>query len=199
MKTNKESYNKITDQWDLARNQLPLNRCVIDFASRLKKSGRVLDIGCGTGYPISKYLSDQGFIVTGIDISENMLSKAIGLALPNAAFYLCDFFDFEPQETYDGIVAFDSFFHFPKKGQTAIYGKLADWMNIGAYLLFTHGKQEGELEDYMYGERFYYSALDARDVHQLLWDHGFTIELSAENYKEPGVERDLLIIAKKTR
>lgn len=200
MDLNKESYNKIIEQWYEARNKSSLNKCVIDFALKIQPNGKILDIGCGTGYPISKYLSDRGLIVTGIDISENMLNKAVELNLANAQFYLCDFFEYQPIEKYDGIIAFDSFFHFPQERQAEIYSKISTWTNIGAYLLFTHGKENSELTDCMYDEIFYYSSLSTQEVHKLLSDNGFAIETSVEDYKEETTgERGLLIIAKKVR
>ena len=199
MEINKESYNKIADQWNESRNKLPLNKCVVDFSQKIKPNGKILDIGCGTGYPIAKYLSDYGFLVTGIDISENMIKKAIDQKLSNAKFYLCDFFEYKPTEKYEGIIAFDSFFHFPKEKQAEIYHIVSGWMNIGTYLLFTHGKKESEIKGYMYGEPFYYSALNTQDVHRLLLNSGFVIESIIEDYKEKNLERDLLILAKKVK
>ena len=199
MEINKESYNKIAKQWNKYRHTSSLNKCIVDFSQKIKPTGKILDIGCGSGYPITKYLSEHGFAVTGIDISENMIKEAVRQNLPNAKFYLYDFFEFKPTEKYDGIIAFDSFFHFPKEKQTEIYHIISDWMNIGAYLLFTHGKKESEIKDYMYGKIFYYSALNTQDVHKLLSDSGFAIELSIEDYKETNSERDLLILAKKIK
>ncbi|MDR0321112.1 MAG: class I SAM-dependent methyltransferase [Treponema sp.] len=234
---NKESYNKIAEQWAEDRSRISVSKLVVDFSQKIKQNGNILDIGCGTGYPIAKYLCDKGFFVTGIDISENMLKKAgeqeinnpaaeqrgmlfsrgIGLGfntfitapegrgikpsprIKNANFYLCDFFEFEPIEKYDGIIAFDSFFHFPKEKQEGIYKKVSDWLNIDGYLLFTHGKEEGETKGSMFGETFYYSALNTEKVHELLLQNGFEIELSIENYKENDTERDLVIVAKKRR
>jgi predicted TPR repeat methyltransferase len=98
----------------------------------------------GTGCPIAKYLSEQGFIITGIDISENMIKKANEQNIANAKFYLCDFYQFKPTEKYDGIIAFDSFYHFPKEKQVEMYTTISNWMNIGAYILFTHGKIENK-------------------------------------------------------
>ena len=39
------------------------------------KEGNALDLGCGSGYD-SRYLSDLGFNVTGIDISESAIKRA---------------------------------------------------------------------------------------------------------------------------
>lgn len=196
---NKESYNKIADQWNESRNALPLNPCVMDFVARIKPAGNVLDIGCGTGYPITKYLSEQGFMVTGIDISQNMLKRAVDQKLANTKLYLCDFFHFEPTERYDGIIAFDTFFHFPQEKQAEIYQRVSGWLNKGAYFLFTHGKSESEITDSMFGEPFYYSALHTQTVHKLLLDSGFSIEVSIEDHVESHSTRDLLILARKIR
>ncbi|MDR0474628.1 MAG: class I SAM-dependent methyltransferase [Treponema sp.] len=111
-KINKESYNKIAEAWAEIRLKHQLNTLVKDFSLKIKPNGKILDIGCGTGYPIAKYFSDNGFSVVGIDISENMLQKAMGQKIKNAQFILCDFFAYKPIDKYDGIIAYDSFFHF---------------------------------------------------------------------------------------
>ena len=196
---NKESYNKIVEKWVESRNGSFPGKLIKDFSSKIKSNKKILDIGCGTGYPITKYFSDNGFFVTGIDISENMLQKAIEQNMKNTKFYLCDFFEYKPVEKYDGIIAFDSFFHFPKEKQNKIYEKISDWINIGGYLLFTHGNKNNEIEGNMFGETFYYSALNTEDVHKLLSQFGFKIELSIEKYKEENIARDLVIMAKKVK
>ncbi len=197
MVSNEQSYNKICQKWDNYRKKFPINKCIIDFVPLIKKQGNVLDIGCGSGYPIAKYLSDQGFIVTGIDISIEMIKKAKSLNLNNATFNNCDFFDFNPTTRYDAVIAFDSFFHFKKEQQKDIYTKLASLMNSGGYLLFTHGKDEGEIINTMFDEEFYYSALNKKTVLELLHNNGFEIINSIENYKEEHGQRDLLVIARK--
>jgi cyclopropane fatty-acyl-phospholipid synthase-like methyltransferase len=197
MDINKTSYNKIAYEWAASRDQSFLSKLVATFSSRIKPGGKVLDIGCGTGYPIATYLSSCGFTITGIDSSENLLQKAIDRNIPNATFHLVDFFDFEPTEKYDGIIAFDSFFHFPKEKQSEIYQKVSTWMNEGAFLLFTHGAEEGEKEGDMFGETFYYSSLNKHDVRKLLLEAGFKIEWSLDNYTERDLDRDLVILARK--
>lgn len=197
MDQNKNSYNKIADQWTKNRSQSFLSELVIEFASRVKRGGKILDIGCGTGYPIAAYLVDQGFHVTGIDFSENLLQKAIALNLPNSNFELCDFFDYEPKDKYDGIIAFDSFFHFPKEKQESIYSKVGPWMEKDAYLLFTHGYMDGEITGEMFGEMFYYSSLDKNHVCQILAAEGMEVVWLKENYIEKNTDRQLVILAQK--
>lgn len=199
MGLNRDSYNKIADQWARTRDNSFLSKVVVEFSAKVKPGGRILDIGCGTGFPITTYLSEQGFIVTGIDISENLLRKAINRKIPNAELYLCDFFDFNPKVKYDGIIAFDSFFHFPWERQKLIYKRVSGWMEDNAWLLFTHGNKDGEIEGEMFDETFYYSSLSKDDVCLLLSEAGLALAWSKEKYTEKNMDRDLIILAKKTK
>ena len=199
MGLNRKSYNKIAERWAESRDNSFLSKLVVEFASKIKSGGKVLDIGCGTGFPIATYLSELGFTVTGIEISEKLLQKAIDRKLPNTEFYLCDFFDFEPRDKYDGIIAFDSFFHFPKDKQKLIYRRVSDWMKNDAHLLFTHGSKDGEVEGEMFDEMFYYSSLSKNEVDLLLSDAGFEIVWSKEMYTEKDMDRDMVILARKAK
>lgn len=123
----KSSYNKISNFWNDFRRKTPINKCIIDFAKVLKPNSKILDIGCGTGYPIASYLSQQGFIVTGIDISEEMIKKAQNLNLPNATFLVEDILNFKSKEKYDAVIAFDSIWHIAHDNQKK---------NLSNYILF---------------------------------------------------------------
>lgn len=198
MNVNRDSYNKICDSWSEYREKSRINTCIVDFAKNLKPGAKVLDVGCGSGYPIATYLSEQGFFVTGIDISEKMIEKAQSLNLRNAHFFVEDVLTFRSAEKYDAIIAFDSIWHISKERQRDIYKIVANLIKDGGYFLFTHGKTEGSVTGQMFGEEFHYSALDVSEVHGLLEKNGFKIVLSAEDYKEEtNGDRELLIVAKK--
>jgi ubiquinone/menaquinone biosynthesis C-methylase UbiE len=57
---------------------------VFDFLNKFLKDGPILDLGCGTGR-VSKYYSDQGYQVVGLDISKEMLKicrqKSAGISV----------------------------------------------------------------------------------------------------------------------
>lgn len=198
MNSVRDSYNKITEQWDDFRKKTQINPCIVDFAGLLKPNARILDIGCGTGYPISKYLDDKGFSVTGIDISEKMIEKAMELKLNHATFLTTDFLDFAPTEAYDAVIAFDSIWHIRHSAQEGIYKKIASLLHCGGYLLFSHGRTDGEVTGTMFGETFYYSALDAERVHSLLKENGFRVISSFKDYNEAITgHREWLVIAEK--
>jgi 2-polyprenyl-3-methyl-5-hydroxy-6-metoxy-1,4-benzoquinol methylase len=195
--TNKNSYNKIAQKWAISRHSSFVSKLVADFADKLNPNANLLDIGCGTGRPLTKYLCERKFNVTGIDVSEKMVEIAKSEKIPNAEFVTCDFFDFHSTEKFDGILAWDSFFHFPKERQEEIYIKVGSILNSNGYLLFTHGDVDDEHFDKMMGESFYYSCLPKEKVSQILIDNGFEIEYVYKDYLENDTHRGLVVLAKR--
>jgi 2-polyprenyl-3-methyl-5-hydroxy-6-metoxy-1,4-benzoquinol methylase len=49
-------------------------------------SGKVLDLGCGGGQPLTAYFADKGFDVTGVDISHEMIEIA-KTQIPKGRFF----------------------------------------------------------------------------------------------------------------
>lgn len=192
---NKMSYNKIVEEWNNARKDGSISSLLVEFANRLEVNDKVLDIGCGTGSPVTKYLSERHLFVTGIDISEEMIKKAESLNLKNTTFAVIDFFDYLPKEKFAGIIGFDSFFHFEKSKQKSIYKKVSSMLKQGGYLLFTHGKYNGEIIDTMFDEEFYYSSLEVSEVRKLLKEAGFEIIKLIEDYKENKDTRELIVLS----
>lgn len=194
----KRAYDDIADEWHKFRKDCAINKCIKDFEKLLPLHSEILDVGCGTGYPIAAYLVNHGHRVTGIDVSTEMLKKARALKLVNARFINVDFTDYVADTSFDAVIAFDSLWHIARSAQEEIYLKLASLIKSGGYLLFTHGNREGEITGEMYGETFYYGALDAARVRELLAENGFEILTFTENYSEPSTgTRDLLVVAKK--
>lgn len=68
-----------------------------------KSGGSVLDVGCGTGR-VSHILSDEGFEVTGIDISEPLVNEARSL-FPDVEFRVANVTDTDfESETFDYVI-----------------------------------------------------------------------------------------------
>lgn len=194
----KDSYNCVSDAWAAIRDKKPVNKCIVDFANGLSAGARVLDVGCGTGYPIAAYLSSRGFYVRGIDLSENMIKKAEALKLSNASFAVCDFLDYPLIEEYDAIIAFDSIWHIELARQRDAFKKAAALLKSGGMFLFTYGKDEGEIVGSMLGENFYYSCIGAEKVKACLAENGFDVLEFVLNYAEETTgTRDLFAVARK--
>lgn len=195
---NKNSYNRIIAHWIKARNNSIVNKPIIDFANKISSNGNILDIGCGTGLPISKYFSEHNFSIIGIDTSDKMLEIAKSNEIKNTQFLLCNFYNFDSNERFDGIIAWDSLFHFPKQRQKEIYDKVYNLLKPGGFFLFTHGKEENEHIGEMFGEQFYYSCLSKDFVLDLMNEIGFELEYSIEDFVEGIDRRDWVVLAKKS-
>lgn len=192
------AYDKIVESWHDFRKNCKINKCIEEFVSYLNYGSEVLDAGCGTGYPISDYLTKRGFKVTGIDPSEKMLEKALSLNLNDAEFIKSEFLSFSPTKTFDAIIAFDCLWYIAPENQPDIYKKAAELIKSGGYFMFTHGATHGEIQGEMFGENFFYSALSLKEVKSLLSQNGFDIVRIETNYSEPTTgTRDLLVFAKK--
>ena len=191
-------YDEICPQWDEYRKKTSVNKCIADFSRRLKPNSSILDVGCGTGYPIDFFLSERGFRITGIDSSAKMIEKAASLKLKNTEYHVAELFGFRTEEKFDAIIAFDCLWHICHDNQKYIYGTIASLIKKGGYFIFTHGKKDGEIYGEMMGQTFYYSALDAEEVKKILISEGFEIISFTENYIERTTgDRELLVEARK--
>ncbi len=193
---NKVSYNKIAEQWTTVRKDMQVSKLVIDFAKQIKPNGSILDIGCGSGLPITKYLCDKGFAVTGIDYSDKMIEIAKKSSIP-ANFILSDFFDFTISEKFDGIIAWDSLWHIAKSKQESIYPKISNLLKPNGLFLFTHGNVDNEHIDTMMGEEFYYSALSEAEIVENINRNNLVMEYSYRNFTEDGSHRTYVALTKK--
>jgi 2-polyprenyl-3-methyl-5-hydroxy-6-metoxy-1,4-benzoquinol methylase len=127
--------------------------------SLAKQHARVLDIGCGgTGRFIEEALKNK-FSVTGIDVSAEMIRIARD-RFPKIDFINEDFNEWNPSESFDLVVAWDSVFHAPQRLQEAITRKMCNLLTTGGILLFTAGGRNGEISGEMNGIMFDYGSLD---------------------------------------
>ncbi|MBQ7740151.1 MAG: class I SAM-dependent methyltransferase [Eubacterium sp.] len=97
----------------------------------------VLDLACGTGN-ITKYLSEKGYEITALDLSEEMLSVAQNKNINNAVFIKGDMTDFElPYKVDNCVCSLDSINHLSciedvKKCFKCVYNSL----NEGGIFIF---------------------------------------------------------------
>jgi 2-polyprenyl-3-methyl-5-hydroxy-6-metoxy-1,4-benzoquinol methylase len=77
----REFWNRVAADWDIQVGENGDSNRVLNSDPILRKfmgeiqNMTVLDAGCGTGY-LSRQLATQGAVVTGIDLSENMIAIA---------------------------------------------------------------------------------------------------------------------------
>lgn len=127
----------------------------------------ILDIGCGTGIPLTRQLAMSGAMVVGLDISSNMIEKA-RRNVPNASFMIGDIVTTQFESKFDGVFAWDSLFHIPLERQEEVIRKIIGWLKPNGVFLFTAGGGYGELVSEMYGKPFYYSSLSPDQYEKIL-------------------------------
>jgi ubiquinone/menaquinone biosynthesis C-methylase UbiE len=62
---------------------------VSKYLQRNVPGTKLLEVGCGTGH-WSRFFSEFGFEVTGVDVSERMVNSAQRKEIPNASFQIAD-------------------------------------------------------------------------------------------------------------
>ena len=196
MNLNKVSYNIIAEEWASSRNRSFVSRLIVEFADLLPSDANVLEVGCGNGF-LTRYLSQRGFTVTGIDAAQEMIRLARELKLPRTTLQTMDFFAYTTQEKFDGILAWDCFFHFPRSKQRGIYSRVSEMLKSGGYLLFTHGDGDDEHTDEMMGEDFYYSRLPKDEVMRMLGDAGLEVIYAHTDFVERDADKALVALARK--
>lgn len=144
------------------------------FCALLPAAPSVLDIGCGMGEPIARHLIERGCAVTGVDSSEPL----IGLCrerFPEQSWQVADMRDLALGRRFDGLIAWDSFFHLRHDDQRLMFPLFRQHAADGAALLFTSGPGHGEAIGTFEGEPLYHASLAPEDYRRLLGENGFVV------------------------
>ncbi|MDQ1637657.1 MAG: hypothetical protein QOF62_996 [Pyrinomonadaceae bacterium] len=209
------SYDQIAQQWHShIRAQAYIDRLLgyVDRALEGLQSGaRVLDLGCGTGQPVARYLVEKGFRVTGVDQSEKMLEIA-KQEVSEAEFIHSDMINVQLAPGFGAAIAWDSIFHVERKHHAGIFQKVANALEPGGRLLLSVGGSDAastaaefaatydaEAEGFtseMYGHTFFYSGYDPQVARGLLEAAGFEIEVW--EIDDPSSRGHIAVIAKKS-
>ena len=169
-------YQKYGRDWTELRGDYLYEKAWLDhFLALLPATdASVLDLGCGSGHPIAAYLIENGCQVTGIDRSEVMLEMARE-SFPEQTWIDADMRHFRFDQQFDGILAWDSFFHLTPDDQRAMFAQFSAHAKRGAALMFTSGPSHGEAIGEMFGEPLYHASLDAEEYRALLAQYSFDV------------------------
>jgi len=181
-------YERHASDWDADRRRFGWNDKPWHdrFAALLGKGARVLDLGCGGGLPVAGNLVAGGMRVTGVDSSPRLVALCRE-RLPQQEWIVADMRGLRLAAIFDGILAWDSFFHLKSDDQRAMFAVFAAHAGPGAVLMFNSGPAAGEAIGSYKGDPLYHASLDPAEYRELLARHGFElIEYLAEDPQAGG-------------
>jgi SAM-dependent methyltransferase len=150
------------------------------FIGRLAKGASVLDLGCGSGRPVAEHVAGQGMRVTGVDASPTMISLSRE-RLPDHEWIVADMRGLALGRRFDGILAWDSFFHLNHDDQRRMFAVFAGHASTGAWLMFNTGPKHGEAIGDYHGDPLYHASLSPAEYEALAAASGFEVILHIAN------------------
>jgi len=166
-------YERQAPAWDGLRSHALFEKGWLDrFVAALPPGGTVLDVGCATGRPLGLYLMEKGLRVTGVDFAAPMLAIARE-RFPDCRWIHADMRTMDLGERFDGVLAWDSFFHLTMAEQRDVIGVLSRHVGETGSLLLTIGHLEGETTGRVGDGTVYHASLAPDAYRDLLSAEGF--------------------------
>ena len=174
----RKGYNQAVNNYQKEMDNSRLKLYIYKEFKALVNKGKILELGCGNGFPIGFDLLENDFDYTGIDISE----KQIELAKKDHPKHfevasMNDYLDRVDCNSLDGIVTMFADFHLPKEGRRKLYEKIFDKLRINSHLLFTchPGNWEGYIENWLGAEKMFWSTLPNEWYQKNIEEIGFVM------------------------
>lgn len=168
-------YRRHAQAWTRARGSKLVERRWLDrFRGLLPPSGSVLDLGCGSGAPIARYLAGRGLSVMGVDSAPEMIAL-FRETLPGERSLVADMRSLRLAERFDGILAWDSFFHLSHPAQREMFPVFRRHARPRAALMFTSGPSFGVAIGALEGEPLHHASLSGEEYRERLAHEGFEV------------------------
>ncbi len=185
-----ETYNAIAESW---------SQTLADefWAEEYKKfqtylpQGNIIDLGCGSGRD-SRWFTQNGYEVTGIDISPAMIGLARA-ANPKATFLVKSFYDLSfPPESFDGFWCACSLIHIPRAKIGRVLRQIKQLLKKSAvgFVAVKEGQGEKITQWRESGKKRYFVYYSHEQFDRLLNEAGFEIlemqKRPPENFDQDG-------------
>lgn len=142
----------------------------------LPPAAKILDLGCGGGQPIARYLLDRGFAVTGVDAATSVI-ELIKTRLSRGRWIKGDMRTIVIDETFDAVIAWNSLTWLSHGDRALMARRAAAWLKPEGRMLFN---APADLDP---------SRKDYRD------GSPYRVDLEATNYSTAIAESGLRLIA----
>jgi SAM-dependent methyltransferase len=161
-----DEYNRIARFYGSERQHSAVGLAELGgVLARLPDGASVLDIGCGTGKPLTEaiLLHPASFQVFGVDSSEAM-TEEFRRNFPHvpvqcSSIQAFDYFG----RTFDAAISWGMMFYLLPEEQRSVIRNTALNLASQGFFLFTSGNEAGTRRGTMYGEEFQYYSLSADD------------------------------------
>lgn len=171
-----------------------------EFLKLLPKQAKILDLGCGPGRD-TKFFSEKGYQVVGIDFSESMIEIA-RKAAPKAKFIQKDFrkLNFE-QNSFDGIWCSLILLHLKRNEVLKFLKSIKRFLKKDGVLFLATKKGEGEIieKEHLDKEMLMFETFFQQDeLEKLVKKPGYRIinsQLDTDRYESD--EKLIVIFAQK--
>ncbi|MDF1778389.1 MAG: class I SAM-dependent methyltransferase [Rhizobiaceae bacterium] len=189
-------YERNAQRFDAERPKGLHERLWLDrFLDGLPPGGKILDLGCGAGMPIAAYFMGKGFAVTGLDASAAMIQLAKSV-MPDGDWREGDMRGLDLNETFDGIIGWNSFFHLTRPEQRDVLPRLARHLETNGRLMLTVGPENGEAVGQVGDDRIYHASLSPDEYASIL----LVNQLAIKDFviEDPQCDFQTILLAQKT-
>jgi cyclopropane fatty-acyl-phospholipid synthase-like methyltransferase len=201
----RQGYDRIGDEyerWSAAEVTDPARERYLGvLLDNLSGGATVLDLGCGSGALLTRYLAER-FHVTGVELSSRMVQLA-QRNVPSATFICADMaWVTFPPNSFDGACAFYSLTHLPREDLPPLLHKVASWLKSGGLFVasMSSGEDTGSIEDdWVGGVPMYFAGWASAKNEELVENAGLRVlSASEEVVREEGEAVPFLwVVAKK--
>ena len=164
------------------------------FESLLPGNADILDLGCGAGEPVAKYLIANGHNLTGIDYSSSMI-RLVRQRFPAHDWREGDMRALDLDRQFDGILSWHAFFHLTPDEQRLALVSFADHLRPTGALMLTVGTAEGEVVGHVGGEAVYHSSLSPDEYREILT--GRDVRIVDFVFEDPECDMASVLLAQK--
>jgi predicted TPR repeat methyltransferase len=157
-----------------AQRPFPEKKFMEWVMNQLSAGDDLLDLGCGSGFPIADFFIGKGINVTGIDGAAAMIEIA-SESYPQAQWQVADMRTLSLNRRFHAIVAWDSFFHLNFSEQEKVFPIFSAHLIAGGALVFTSGPERGEAIGDMNGNPLFHASLSPDEYRLLLNKNGIDV------------------------
>ncbi len=151
------------------------------FLELLPEGASILDVGCGAGEPFIPYFLSRGVDVEGLDFAMTML-KIARSRFPQLTFHHMNMCRMQIGKQYDGIIAWNSFFHLTRDSQRQALERFSEHLKSRGIIMLTVGPRAGEVVGHVNGAEVYHASFDPDQYAEILGDLGIRVlEFVAED------------------